>query len=57
MMFNSTPCANTQEITLQYNKKYRFYKTFNNNMYTGAAQVDVTSAAANVIIMSHTTPS
>ena len=56
LTFNSTPCANTHEmITLQNNKKYIFYKTFNNTMYTGAAQADVTTTAVNVIVMSRTT--
>ena len=55
MMFNSTRCANTHEITLQYNKTIRFYKTFNNTMYTGAGQASVTTTAENVIVMSRTT--
>ena len=55
--FNSTPCANTHEIIQQENKKYRFYKIFNNPMYTGAAQADVTTARVNVIKNVHTTPS
>ena len=55
LTFNSTPCENTYPITLQNNKKYIFYKTFNNTMYTGAAQADVTTTAVNVIVMSRTT--
>jgi len=31
----------------QNEKKQRFYKTFNNTMYTAAAQADVTTAALN----------
>ena len=52
LTFNSTPCENTYPITLQNNKTLRFYKTFNNTMYTGA---DVTATAVNVIVMSRTT--
>jgi len=37
-MFNSTPCANTHEITLQNNNKKIFYKPLNNTMYTWAAR-------------------
>ena len=55
LTFNSTPCENTYPITLQNNKTLRFYKTFNNTMYTGAAQANVTTAAVNVIIMSRNT--
>jgi len=53
--FNSTSCAITYEITLQNNKIYRFYKTFNNTMYKGVAHADVTTPTVNVIIMSRTT--
>ena len=55
LTFNSTPCANTHIITLQNNQTLRFYKIFNNTMYTGAAQTDITTAAANIIVTSHTT--
>ena len=34
LTFNTTPCANGHEITLQKNKKIRYYKTFNNTMFT-----------------------
>ena len=54
LTFNSTPCANTHKITRQNNNNKRFYKTFNNTMYTGAAQADVTTAAVKVILMSRT---
>ena len=55
-MFNSSSCANAHVVTIQNNNKC-FYKTFNNTMYTGAAQANVMNAAVSVIIMSHTTPS
>ena len=50
LTFNSTHCENTHEFTLRNNKKLRIYKTFNNTMYAGAAQADVTTAAVNVIV-------
>ena len=55
LTFISTSCANTHEITLQNNKTKRFYQTFTNAMFRGAAQTDDTTETVNVIIMSRTT--
>jgi len=54
-MFNLTPFASKHKITPQNKITIRFYKTFNNTKYTGAAQADITTAAVNVIVMSRTT--
>ena len=55
LTFMSAPCANTHVITIRNNKQIRFYKTFNNTMYIGAAHADVTTTVVNVIIVSRTT--